>query len=172
MEGNAQKRTESGENTQCWKIILRSTDIRNVQRAMLSHPAKPWFIKTHLESAIGYGYRTKMSSRNHTFLFPESQRHIINPTNPRGTLDDRVEDRLHVGRRAADDTQYFGRRRLMFQRPPKFQMALLVFFEKPDIFNRDPRLISKGLEKCNLLVRKRSALDSTNKNPPDGTPLP
>src|SRR5262245_33744344 len=115
MEGHAQKRTESGEDAQCRKIILRSTDIRNVQRAMLSHPAKPWFIKTHLESAIGYGYRTKMSSRNQSVPLPESQRHIIDPTNPRGALNDGVEDRLHVRRRAADYTKHLGGCGLMLQ---------------------------------------------------------
>src|SRR5262249_45450118 len=107
IERHAQKRTESGEDAQRWKIILRGSDVGNVERAMLAHPAKPWLIKTHLESAIGYGYRTKMSSRNHAFPFAESQRHIVNPANPGGALNDGVEHRLHVRRRAADNAEHF-----------------------------------------------------------------
>ena len=55
----------------------------------------------------------------------ESQHHVIDPTNPRGALDDGVEDRLHVGGRAADDAEHLGRRRLMLQRLAQFCIALL-----------------------------------------------
>ena len=61
-----------------------------------------------------------MSPRNHNVPLAESQRHVIDPTNPRGALDDGVEDRLHVGRRAADDAEHLGRRRLMLQRLAQF----------------------------------------------------
>ena len=68
---------------------------------MLAHPAKLRLINTDLDAADGYG--TKMSSRNHNVTLVESQNHIIEPTNPRGALDDGVEHRLHVRRRAADE---------------------------------------------------------------------
>ena len=65
---------------------------------MLAHPVPPWLINTHLDAATGYGYGTKMSPRNHIVSVAESQHHVIDPTNPRGALDDGVEDRLHVRR--------------------------------------------------------------------------
>ena len=56
-----------------------------------------------------------MSPRSHNFALAESQHNVINPTNPGGALDDGVQDRLHVGRRAADDAEHFGRCGLMLQ---------------------------------------------------------
>ena len=75
---------------------------------MLSHPAKVWFINTDLGTAE-IGDRTKMSPRNQIATLAESQRYIIDPTNPRGALDDGIEHRLHVRRRAADDAEHLGR---------------------------------------------------------------
>ena len=54
-----------------------------------------------------------MSPRNHSVLLVETQQYVINPTNPRSALDDGVEYRLHVSRRAADDAEHLGRCRLM-----------------------------------------------------------
>ena len=44
---------------------------------------------------------------------------------PHGASDDRVEHRLHVGRRAADDPQDLARRRLLFQRLRQIAVARL-----------------------------------------------
>ena len=54
-----------------------------------------------------------MSPRNRSVALAESQQHVIDPANPRSALDDGVEDRLHVRRRAADDAEHLGRCRLM-----------------------------------------------------------
>ena len=80
---------------------------------MLVHPAKPWLIDTDLDAGNGYG--TKMSPHNHGVSLMESQRYIINPTNPRGTLDYGVEHRLHVRGRPADDAEHLRRCRLMLE---------------------------------------------------------
>ena len=66
-----------------------------------------------------------MSPRNHSVSLAESQHHVINPTNPRGALDDGIEHRLHVRGRAADDAEHLGRRRLMLQGLAQFCVALL-----------------------------------------------
>ena len=110
-----------------WEIVLRA-DVGNVERAMLAHPAKLWLINTDLDAANGYG--TKMSPRNHSVSLVESQHHVIDPTNPRGALDDGVEDRLHVRRRAADDAEHLGGRGLMLQRLAQFRVALAEFLEQ------------------------------------------
>ena len=73
----------------------------------------------------------------------ESQHHVINPTNPRGALDDGVEDRLHVRRRAADDAEHLGGCRLMLQSLAQFCVALLDLLEQAHVFNRDHRLTAK-----------------------------
>ena len=71
-----------------------------------------------------------MSPRNHSVPLAESQHHVIDPTNPGRALDDGVEHRLHVRRRAADDAEHLGRCRLMLQRLAQFRVALLEFFEQ------------------------------------------
>ena len=47
------------------------------------------------------------------FAIAEPQHHVIDPANARGALDDGVEHRLHVSRRAADDAEHLGRCGLM-----------------------------------------------------------
>ena len=58
-----------------------------------------------------------------TVSFSEPEHHVINPTNPRGALDDGVEHRLHVRGRAADDAEHFGGCRLMLQGLAQFRVA-------------------------------------------------
>ena len=70
--------------------------------------------------------RTKMGPRNNNVSLAQSQDDIINPTNPSSTLHDRIEHRLHVGWRPADDAEHLGRCRLMLQRLPQFSVALLI----------------------------------------------
>ena len=127
---------------------------------MLAHPAKLWLINTDLDAADGYG--TKMSPRNHSVPLAESQHHVIDPTNPRGALDDGVEHRLHVRRRAADDAEHLGRRRLMLQRLAQFRVALAEFLEQAHVLDGDHGLIGEGLEQRDLLVGERTNLRTAN----------
>ncbi len=92
-----------------------------------------------------------MSPRNMLIALAESQHHVIDPANLRRALDDSIEYRLHVGRRAADDAEHLGRRRLMLQRLAQFRVAFLDFFEQPHVFDGDHRLVGKGFEKSDLL---------------------
>ena len=104
----------------------------NVERAVLAHPAKSWFINTDLDAANGYG--TKMSPRNHSVSLAESQHDVINPTNPRRALDDGIEHRLHVRGRTADDAEHLGGCGLMLQRLAQFCVALAEFLERAGRF--------------------------------------
>ena len=65
-----------------------------------------------------------MSPWNHIRFPRESQHHVIDPINPGRALDDGVEDRLHVRRRAADDAEHLGRCGLMLQGFTQFRIAL------------------------------------------------
>src|SRR5712691_1537725 len=69
---------------------------------------------------------------------------------PHGASDDRVEDRLHVGLRSADDAQDLGRRRLLFQRFGEVSVADLELLEEPDVLDGDDRLVGEGLEEGDL----------------------
>ena len=136
---------------------------------MLAYPAIAWLIDTDLDADSGYG--TKMSPRNHVVSLAESQHHVINPTNPGGALDDGVEDRLHVRRRAADDAEHLGRCRLMLQGLTQFRVALLQFLEQPDVLDGDDRLVGEGFEQLDLLVAERTNLLAPNHNRPDSGSL-
>src|SRR5262245_19528090 len=103
------------------------THVGNVERAMLAHPMILWLINTDLDAAKGY--RPKMSATNHNVALQESQSHVINSTNPRGALDDRVEDGLHVRRRATDDAEHLGGCGLMLQGFAQLCIAILDLLE-------------------------------------------
>ena len=50
-KGNEPRRCDSAtDGTQHWKIVLRA-DVRNVERAVLAHPAILWLINTDLDAA-------------------------------------------------------------------------------------------------------------------------
>ena len=102
-------------------LSLRSY-IGNMERTMRKYPAKMRFVDTDLGGAYQHG--PKMSPQNHKVPLTESQHHVIYATNLCRALDDGVEDRLHVGRRAADDAEYLGRRGLVFQSLAQFRIAL------------------------------------------------
>src|SRR5262245_45028811 len=157
------------DGTKRWKIILR-TSVGNVERATLAHPRKSWIINTDLFATYGYG--TKMSPQNHSVSLAESQRHIINPTNPCGALDDSVKDRLHVCRRAADDTEHLGRRRLILQGLAQFCIALLDLLKQPHVLDGDHRLIREGFQERDLFFREGTNLHTADHDRPDRDILP
>ncbi len=79
---------------------------------------------------------------------------------PDGGRHDGVEDRLHVGRRPADDAQDVGGGGLPGQR-------LLGFVEQPRILDRDHRLVSESLLQRQLSVgewREPLAVDDQDSN--------
>src|SRR5262249_8671343 len=130
------------------KIVLR-TDIRDVQRPMLEHPTNMWRIDTDLNAVRVH--ETKMSHRNQSVIFIESQHNVVNPTNSRGAFDDGIEDRLNVRGRAADDAQHLGGRRLMLQGLSQFCIALLDLLKQPHVLDGDHRLVREGFEERYLL---------------------
>src|SRR5262245_18985677 len=133
-----------------WEIALRA-GVGNVERAMLAYPADLWLIdRPH----VANGYVTKMSTRNHRVPLAKSQHHIINPTNPRGALDDGIQDGLDICRRAAHDAEHLGRSRLMLQCLAQFRVALLKLFEQTHVLDGDDRLVGKGFEKFDLRRRE------------------
>jgi hypothetical protein len=102
---NVQRSARAAGGTYLGEIILRH-DVGNVERAVLPYPVKPWFINTGL--GTGIRNRSKMSPQMRFTALVKSQDYVINSTNPCGALDDRVQYRLHIGGRAADDAKHLG----------------------------------------------------------------
>src|SRR5262249_22735568 len=75
---------------------------------------------------------------------------------PRRSFADRVEHRLQVEGRAADDLEHVARRGLVFERLLQITGALSQFAEQPRIFHCNDRLGSEILQQPNLLVAERS----------------
>jgi hypothetical protein len=68
-----------------------------------------------------------------------------------GPFGDRVEHRLDICRRAADDAQDLGRRGLPVER-------LLRFVEQADVLDRDHRLVGEDLQQPHVLVGEQARL--------------
>src|SRR5262245_29291901 len=152
-KGNGQKRACVARGTQYWEFRLRPS-VGKVECALFAHPANPGLINIELVDANGYGYRTKMSPQKHRVSFAESQHCIIDPTNPRGALNDGVEDRLHIGGRAADNAEHLSRRGLMLQGFAQFRVAFLDLLEKANILDGDHRLVGERSDQFDLFIGK------------------
>src|SRR5215510_6812767 len=113
-----------------------------------------------------------MCPRNEGVPLAKSQAQVIDSANAGCALDNGVEHRLDVGRRAADDAEYLGCRCLMLQRLTQFCVALLQFLEQPDILDGDDSLSGKGFKQFDLLLGERSYLRSANEDGSDRSPLP
>ena len=111
-----------------------------------------------------------MRPRNHSVPLAESQQHVIDPTNPRGALDDGIEDRLHVRGRPADDAEHLGCCGLMLQGLPQFCIALLDLFEQAHVLDSDHRLVGERFEELDMFLGERTNLHSTDHDRPDRTP--
>src|SRR5215510_2411879 len=122
----------AGKSHYHWKFVSLA-DIGNVERAMLTHPLKIWLINTDLKASNGY--RTKMSPRSQNVSVAEPQHHIIDPTNPRSALNDSVQNRLYIGRGAANDSEHLGRCGLVLQRLAQFCVTFLDLLEQSHVLD-------------------------------------
>jgi hypothetical protein len=103
-----------------------------------------------------------MSPWNEFGSLSKSEHHVIDPTNPGGALDDSVEDRLHVGGRAADDSEHFRSRRLVLQSLAQLCVPFPQLLEQSHVFNCDYRLVGKNLEQSDLLFGKWADFGATD----------
>src|SRR5688572_20373114 len=136
---------------------------------VIADPVILWLVDTNLDAANGY--RPNMSTRHHGAPIAESQHHVIYPANSRRALDDGVEHRLHVGRRAADDSEHLGCGCLMLQSFAQFCIALLDLLEQTHVLDGDDRLVGESLEKGNLLLSEGFDFRAANSNGADRNAL-
>ena len=80
--------------------------------------------------------------------FHEPDDDVVRSAEARGALSDRVEHRLGVGGRAADDAQNLRCRRLLLER-------FLRLVEQPHVLDRDHRLGGERFEELDLFIGER-----------------
>src|SRR5215813_1160557 len=95
-----------------------------------------------------------------------AERAYVSAQQPDGALHDRVEDRLDVGLRLANNAQDFARRGLLVQSRGELTIAGLQFLEQAHVLDGDDGLVSEGLEKPNLDLSKWPG-SSVRPPPPD-----
>src|SRR5712691_692538 len=88
-----------------------------------------------------------------------------------GTSDNRVEDRLHVGLRLADDAQDLRRRRLLLQRLGQVAVAGLQLPEQADVLDGDHGLIGECLEQGHLRIGEGAHLGAQDRQVAQRLPL-
>ena len=79
----------------------------------------------------------------------------IGTAKPEGRFGHRVQHRLHIGGRAADDLEHVAGRGLVFERLFEIARAGLQFTEQPRVLHRDDRLVGKGAHQFDLPLGER-----------------
>ena len=87
--------------------------------------------------------------------------------NARGVGQHGLEHRLQLARRAADDLEHLGGRRLLLQRLGQLARARLHLLEQPRVLDGDDGLVGEGLEQFDLAVRERSPAADASRLRPD-----
>ncbi len=90
---------------------------------------------------------------------------------PCGTRCDRIEDRLHIRCRTADDVQHIGGCNLVFERFLQLAGFRLHLLEQTHILDGDDGLVGEGLQQCDLLVREGFHRRPIHRKYPDGNTL-
>ena len=103
----------------------------------------------------------------------EAEHGAVGPvTHADGTLRDRVEDRLRVGRRRRDRAKNLTGRHLLLERLGELPVSRLELLEQPHVLDRDHRLRGKGLQERDLPVGEGSRRVPSHRDRPDGFALP
>ncbi len=87
-------------------------------------------------------------------------------------LRDDVEDRLKIGRRAADHLEDLARRRLLLQRLAEVVVARSQLREQAHVLDGDHRLVREGLEEGDLASGEGTDLRVPHRNGADRTVIP
>ena len=126
----------------------------------------------------GIGYRLRNASRPSGVSpcdrckmneLPVEAEHVteLSIAEPRRALRDRIEHRLDIGRRAADDVEHLARRGLVFERFLQLALARLLGLEQPRVLDGDDGLVGEGFEQFDLAVsvKGRTSLRRTTMVP-------
>ena len=95
---------------------------------------------------------------------------LVGLAEPRRRFCQRVEHRLQIEGRAADDLEHVGGRCLLLQRLAELRGARLDLFEQAHVLDGDDRLVGKGLHQLDLPLRERPASGRDNDITPSTLP--
>src|SRR5262245_26870634 len=88
-----------------------------------------------------------------------------------GARYDRVEDDIHVERRA-EGLAHRSERCQLADRASQFAVTRLQLFKEPDVLDGDDRLVGEGLQEFHFDIRKAAWLRAGYADGADGLPLP
>src|SRR5216683_2119077 len=102
--------------------------------------------------------RSDAGDRTKNIAFTDEEQEVVGATKPGRAGDQRLEDGLHVRRRAADDAQDLSRRRLLLEGLGEVAVPHLQLLEQADVFDGDDRLVGKRLKQGDLSSREQADL--------------
>ena len=82
---------------------------------------------------------------------------VAGPAEARRAPDHRIQDRLEIGGRGADDPQDVGGGRLLLECLGEIAVARIQLLEQAHVLQRDDGLVGEGLRQLDLPVRERRA---------------
>ena len=80
---------------------------------------------------------------------------VFGATEPRRGIDERVENRLQIECRAADDFQHVAGRGLAFEQFLQIARAFAQFGQEPRVLDRDDRVVGEGVHQLDLPLAER-----------------
>src|SRR4051794_22287970 len=89
-----------------------------------------------------------------------------------GGFDERVEHRLKVEGRTADDLEDLGGCGLLLERYGELPRARLNLVEQTDVVDSNRGLVGEGLQKLYLPIRERTHFHAADQNRPKRNSLP
>src|SRR5215813_10229758 len=122
-----------------------------------------WLPLTEGKSAERPGMRTE----HHYVAVAEKDPRVQRFAQAGGIRDDRVQNRLKIARRFADDAQHLCGSGLLLKRLAQLARARLYIVEQADVLDGDYRLIGEGLQQRDLALRERSNLGTWNSDRTD-----
>jgi hypothetical protein len=105
-------------------------------------------------AVMGFGPVPEPCRPPQELAIPQKQPCMVGIAQPRCRLDQRVEHRLQIEGRAADDPQHVGRRRLLLQGFRQFRRACPNVSEQPRVLDGDDRLVRECAHEPDLRLRK------------------
>src|SRR5262245_32076810 len=102
-------------------------------------------------------------------VFLPSYHSEVGVTKAASRFNERLQHRLEIESRAADDFEHIGGGGLPLQRVAEFAGTLLHLVEQPHVLNRDHRLVGEGLQELDLSVGEQPGLSAGDRNAPNGT---
>ena len=97
-------------------------------------------------------------------ISPPEHRCLVGAAKARHRLHQRVENRLEIDGRTADDLEHVGGRGLLLKRLAQIVGARLNLIEQPHVLDGDDGLVGEGLQQRDLTISEWPHLEPINEN--------